>query len=242
LEQTETDAERAQAELDRAQARTRLYGSASTVNQELGLSATIGGVVVERNLNPGQEVRSDQTGPGVPALFVVTDPSSLWVQIDARESEIGMVRAGAKFELSVPSLPGQKFEARVVAASDFIDPMTRTIKIRALVPNPKRILKAEMLATAQFEMKFKGGVVVPASAVLLSGARHTVFVQPRAGEFEPRTVELAYEGPREVVIASGLQSGEQVVADNVLLLARQFQLVQEEAQASAKASSGMYAK
>jgi cobalt-zinc-cadmium efflux system membrane fusion protein len=237
LEQTETDAERAQAELERAQSRTRLYGSASAVDLQLGLTASIGGVVVERNLNPGQEVRPDQTGPGVPALFVVTDPSTLWVQIDARESEIGTVSNGAKFELSIPSLPGQKFEARVVAASDFIDPMTRTIKIRALVPNPKRILKAEMLATAHFEMKFKDGVVVPATAVLLTGARHTVFVQPRAGEFEPRVVELAFEGPREVVIVNGLQIGEQVVTDNVLLLARQFQLVQEEARAPGKPSN-----
>ena len=112
----------------------------------------------------------------------------------------------------------------------------RQIKIRALVANPKRILKAEMLATAHFEMNFKSGVLVPASSVLLTGTRHTVFVQAKPGEFEPRLVELAYEGPRDVVISSGLQVGEQVVAENVLLLARQFQLVQEEARSSAKAS------
>ena len=234
LEQTEADAARAQSDLERAQARTNLYGTTHGAIQQLALSATIGGVVVERNLNPGQEVRPDQSGPGVPALFVVTDPSSLWLQIDARESEVGTVRPGASFELSLSALPGQRFTGRVISASDFIDPLTRTIKIRAVVDNPKRLLKAEMLATAHFERGFRGGVVVPAPAVLLSGTRHSVFVQIRPGEFEPRTVELAYEGSREVIIASGLRAGELVVSENALLLARQFSRAQEEAKGSDK--------
>lgn len=230
LEQAEAEAERARAEVERARARTRLYGSGGGVNQQLALSASIGGVVVERNLNPGQEVRPDLAGPGVPALFVVTDPSSLWLQIDARESEVGTVRPGATFELAIAALAGQKFEGRVINASDFIDPQTRTIKIRALVANPQRLLKAEMLATARFERHFDSGVVVPASAVLLHGAGHSVFVQTRPGEFEPRAVELAYLGPKEVVVSSGLQAGEQVVSDNALLLARQFRQAQNQVQ------------
>lgn len=236
LEQTEAEAERADAEVERARARTRLYGSGSGVNQQLALSASIAGVVVERNLNPGQEVRPELAGPGVPALFVVTDPSSLWVQIDARESEVGTVRPGATFELAMAALAGQRFEGHVINAADFIDPQTRTIKIRALVANPQRLLKAEMLGTARFERQFDSGVVVPASAVLLHGAGHSVFVQTRPGEFEPRAVELAYLGPKEVVVASGLQVGEQVVSDNALLLARQFRLAQNEAKAPTNAA------
>lgn len=238
LEQTEAEAERASAEAERARARTRLYGSTGGVNQQLALSAGIGGVVVERNLNPGQEVRPDLAGPGVPALFVVTDPSSLWIQIDARESEVGTVRPGATFELTIAALAGQKFEGRVINAADFIDPQTRTIKIRALVANPQRLLKAEMLATARFERHFDSGVVVPASAVLLHGSGHSVFVQTRPGEFEPRAVELSYLGPKEVVVASGLQAGEQVVSDNALLLARQFRLAQNDARAPAESAAG----
>jgi cobalt-zinc-cadmium efflux system membrane fusion protein len=241
LEQTEADAERAQAELERAQARTRLYGSASGVNQQLGLSATIGGVVVERNLNPGQEVRPDLAGPGVPALFVVTDPSSLWIQIDARESEVSIARPGTTFELAIAALPGQKFEGRVITASDFIDPLTRTIKIRGIVANPQRRLKAEMLATAKFERTFKTGVVVPSVAVLLRGTRQSAFVQTRPGEFERRVVELEFEGPKEVVVSQGIQAGEQVVVENALLLARLLRLAEEEARAPEKPAAPMSA-
>lgn len=233
LEQAEADQERARAEVDRAQARTRLYGGSGSINQQLVLSASLAGMVVERNVNPGQELRPELSGPGVPALFVVTDPASLWLQIDARETEIGVVRPGQRFKLRVPALAGQEFEGRIVTSSDFIDPLTRTIKVRASVANPKRLLKAEMLATALFERRFERGLVVPASAVLLHGSQHRVFVQTQPGTFEPRRVELSYEGSREVVISSGLQSGEQVVTDNVLLLARQFRLAESESKPAA---------
>lgn len=232
LEQAEADQERARAEVDRAQARTRLYGGSSNVNQQLVLAASIGGMVVERNLNPGQELRPELTGPSVPALFVVTDPTSLWIQIDARESEVGIVRSGTRFELSVASLPGQKFSGRVITTSDFIDPLTRTIKIRGVVANTDRRLKAEMLATARFERTFPGGVVTPATAVLLRGSRQSAFVQTRPGEFERRTVELEYEGPGQVVVSSGLRTGEQVVVENALLLDRLLRLAEEEARSS----------
>ena len=229
LEQAEAEHERARTERDRARARTGLYGGSNGVNQELVLRASLAGTVVERNLNPGQELRPEQAGPGMPPLFVVSDPSSLWLQIDVRDNEIGLVRPGQRFELRVPTLPGQTFAGRVVASSDFIDPQTRTLKVRALVPNPQRLLKAEMLGSAVFERRFERGLVIPATAALLQGGQHWVFVQLRPGEFEPRRVELSFEGSREVVIASGLQSGEQVVTENALLLARQFRLARGEA-------------
>lgn len=230
LEQAEADAARSTAESQRAEARTRMYGGGSgNVNQQLGLLSSISGTVVERNLNPGQEVRPDQSGPGVPALFVVTDPSSLWVQIDARETEIGTLQPGAAFELVIPTLPGRKFEGRVTAAADFIDPSTRTIKVRGLVANPERILKAEMLATARIERIIGQGVVIPSQAIALQGSQHTVLVQVQPGVFEMREVTLSYQGPHETVVSRGLEAGEQVVSENMLLLAREFRNAQDDA-------------
>jgi len=222
LEQAETDAARAQAEVQRALARTQLYGAGSQIDQQLHVVSQIAGVVVERNLNPGQELRPDQSGPGSPALFVVTDPGSLWVQIDARETEVDTLRPGVGFELVIPSLPGQTFTGRVTAAADFIDPGTRTIKIRGAVANPERRLKAEMLATARIQRSLGPGVMVPASAVTLSGTQHVVFVHTQPGVFESRPVSLGYSGPREIVVSRGLEVGEQVVSSNALLLAREF--------------------
>jgi cobalt-zinc-cadmium efflux system membrane fusion protein len=230
LDQAEFDAARTQAETQRSQARTNLYGGgAGNVNQQLALMASINGTVVERNLNPGQEVRPDQSGPGVPALFVVTDPTSLWVQIDARESEIGTLKIGSAFELVIPSLGGQKFEGKVTAAADFIDPATRTIKVRGVVANPNRLLKAEMLATARIERQLGNGVVIPSQAVSLLGTKHTVMVQTSPGVFESRDITISYQGPKETVVSKGLDAGDQVVSENMLLLVREFRIAQSDA-------------
>ena len=230
FEQAEADAARAQTEVARAQARTKLYGggsSAGGVNQQLGLVSGISGIVVERNLNPGQELRPDQSGVGVPAPFVVSDPTSLWVQIDARERDVGSLKVGSQFELIVPTLPNEKFIGKVLTSSDAIDPTTRTIKVRGEVANPDRRLKAEMLASARLERHLGGGLVIPASAVVLRGTQHTVYVQSGPGVFEPREVRLSYQDSKQAVVARGLEAGDKVVSENVLLLNRQFALSQD---------------
>ncbi len=242
FEQAEADAARSQAELARAQARVALYGGAAGVDQKLALRSTLAGVVVERNLNPGQEVRPDQAGPGVPPLFVISDPATLWVQIDAREAEAGTLRRGAAFELEVPALPGQRFEGRVTAVADAIDPNTRTIKVRGFVPNANRVLRAEMLATARFERSLGSGVMLPAQAVRLSGSTHSVFVQTAPGVFEPREVRIAWQGPQQVLVSRGLEVGEQVVSSNMLLLARMYKLAQDEGQPAGGAAAASAAK
>jgi membrane fusion protein, heavy metal efflux system len=230
LDGAEADAARAAAESARADARTKLYGggsnsgSVSGVNQQLTLTSSFGGVVVERNLNPGQELRPDQSGVGVPPLFVVSDPSSLWVQIDAKETDLAALKVGQAFELVVPSLGNRIFNANIKTVGDFIDPVTRTIKVRAVIANPERLLKTEMLGTAKLTRKIEGGVLVPSSAALLNGTKHYVFVQSAPGVFEPREVELGFEGPKQDLVIKGLAAGESVVSDNALLLARMWRM------------------
>lgn len=238
LEQAEADAARARAEVQRAEARVRLYGGqGNNVDQRLAVVAGTGGVVVERNITPAQELRPEQSGPGVPPLFVISDPSSLWVVLDARESEVGVLKPGTRFELIVPTLPGQKFEGRVMATGDFIDPATRTIRVRGLVANPQRLLKSEMLATARITRELPAGVMVPTPAVRLEGAAHWVMVEVAPGTFEQREVGVGYQGQGETLVTSGLAAGDQVVNQNMLMLARQYRLALDAVRPAAAGAS-----
>jgi cobalt-zinc-cadmium efflux system membrane fusion protein len=229
LEQAEAEAARAQAEVARAQARTSLYGGSNGVNQQLGLRSDMAGVVVERNLNPGQEVRPDSAST---PMFVVSDPSVLWLQIDAHEADVADLRPGAKVKLVVSTLADQTFEALITAVTDQIDPNTRTIKVRAKVNNPQRLLKNEMLAKVRYERRVDTAVEVPATAVFLRGNQHYVFVQSQPGVFEPRDVKVSYEGAQRVQLNAGLKEGELVVSQNGLLLARELRIAQEAAHAA----------
>src|SRR4029077_1181604 len=106
------------------------------------------GFVVEKSVTPGQEVRPDQMLANMPQytapLFVVTDPSRLWIQIDATEVDMAFLRPGCEFTFTSRAFPGQGFTGRVDTVSEFIDPATRTIKVKGSVDNSSRLLKAEM--------------------------------------------------------------------------------------------------
>ena len=229
-EQAQADAQRANAEVARAQARTQLYGGSNAVNQQLGLSATVSGVVVERNLSAGQELRPEQGGPGSLPLFVVTDPRSLWVQIDAREADVASLQPGTPISLTLPNFPGQSFAAKITATGDFIDSNSRTVKVRAVIDNNQRILKAEMLGNAKFERALEKGVLVPSRAVQLRGSQYWTYVQMEPGVFEGRKISIGYEGLDKMLVTNGLKDGELVVSDNGLLLAREFRYAQDSAQ------------
>ena len=217
---------RAQAELKRAQAKTDLYGSKNTAHQQLALRSDVQGVVVERNITLGQEVRPDNASQ---ALFVISDPSKLWVQIDAQTPDMMDLKPNTQVDLVVPSLSEQVFKATVLTVADQIDPVSRSIKVRALVDNTSRVLKSEMLARVRYTRKISQGVEVPASALFLVGKQHIVFVQTSKGVYGPRQVTLSQEGPVKVVLSQGLQIGEEVVVQNGLLLARELRIAKESA-------------
>jgi cobalt-zinc-cadmium efflux system membrane fusion protein len=71
--------------------------------------------------------------------------------------------------------------------------------------------------------------VIPSQAVSLLRTKQIVMVQTQPGLFERRDVTLSYQSPKETVVSSGLEAGEQVVSQNMLLLAREFRSAQDDA-------------
>jgi len=216
LAQAEAEHARAKGELARAQGRVRLYGGGAGIDQTLALKSPIAGIVVERNLNPGQEVRPDQGG--MAALFVVTDPARLWVQIDAHEKDLPLLAPGMAFKFKVPTYPGELFDAKLDVVADFIDPQSRVIRARGSAANDDRRLKGEMLVNAVFAPKGGPGLGVPARAVIFSEGAHFAFVERARGSFERVKVVPGGERGGQLAILSGLTSGQRVVSEGALLL------------------------
>ena len=219
LQAAQADAARAAAERERTQARLDLYGAAKgAVDQRYALAAPIAGVVVERNLNAGQELRPDAVSEKSP--FVVSDPGRLWYLLDVSEADIAHVRPGARVEIGAVALAGDTVAGRITHVADFVDPQTRTVKVRGEVENGDGRLKAEMFVSAVLRIPATQGVIVPSKAVYLRGEQHYVFVQAGEGRFVRRPVRLGPTGNGHQVVLEGLAAGEQVVVDGNLLLER----------------------
>lgn len=218
VRQAEADQSRAAIEVQRAQTRLAQMGPPSGPN--FMLRAPIAGVIVERTLNPGQELRPDQGG----ALFTITDPARLWAWLDAPESLLPVLAPlppGTPLTLRSTAWGARAFEARLVRKEDAIDPVARTFRLRAAVSNPERALKAEMYVSATLsppgEPAERTVEHVPSAAVLLIDGRHAVFVQDGEASFTRVDVRVVRELPGRIAV-TGLNPGQRVVVDGVLFL------------------------
>ena len=227
-EQATADLAAAQAEAQRAEARLKLFGDrAAGVDQRYRLASPIAGTVVEKTLNPGQEVSADAGGA---PLFVITDPTQLWVQLDEPEAALAAITPGLTLDLESPVYPGEHFQAELAQVSDFVDPVTRTLKLRGRVANPQRRLKAEMYVTARLNLPQPANppLSVPASAVFLSGERELVFVAGPDHHYTRRSVKIGPPRDGNVTVLEGLKPDEQVVIAGNLFLQQLMQNQQQD--------------
>jgi cobalt-zinc-cadmium efflux system membrane fusion protein len=221
LATAEADYARADAELARAMGKVKLYGaSTDSVDQNFSLTSPIDGVIVERNINPGQELRPDLQLSNTPAMFVITDPARLWVQLDAAESQLASLRPSKKVQLRTAAWPDQTFTAILENISDFIDPVTRTVKVRGSVQNRERRLKGEMFVTAELRETPRAGLQIPEKALVLVGDGYYVFVEEKPGRYSRQQVKVDAVQDGIASVASGVKLGQKVVIEGNLFLHR----------------------
>jgi cobalt-zinc-cadmium efflux system membrane fusion protein len=212
----QADFARARAERARTRERLKLYGADSAVDQRFALRSAISGVVVERNLNPGQEARPDAS-PDRP-YFVVSDPTRLWFLLDVGEADVATVKPGAEVRIAATALGEARVTGRVSYVAHFVDPQTRTVKVQGTVDNADQRLKAEMFITAELKVSSARGLLVPTRAIYFRGDRNYVFVDAGGGRYVRKPVRT---GPREnghQLVLEGLQPTDKVVVDGSLLL------------------------
>jgi cobalt-zinc-cadmium efflux system membrane fusion protein len=223
VEAAEDAQAQAEAEHSRAVSKIAAYGAeAGSPDEIFVLRSPLAGTVVDKSVGPGQEIRADQMLANIPEitapLFVVSDPARLWIQIDATEVDLPHLQPGHEFTFTSRAFPGQTFKGRVDKVSEFIDPNTRTIKVRGSVDNSQRLLKAEMFVNVSLPDGQAATLSVPAAAVFLKGDKHFVFVQEKPGVFARQEVAIGSEEAGRVLILNGLQAGQQVVTDGCVFL------------------------
>lgn len=169
------------------------------------VKAPFAGTVIEKAAVLGELAQPDKS------LFTVADLSTLWIEANLFEKDLGRVRLGAPATVAVSAYPGEAFQGRLTYISSTVDKETRAVPARVEVPNPERRLKPEMFATAAIATgTATQAMTLPQVAVLLVNGQAMAFVQ-EAGGFEPRAVEPGDKVGDRVVIKNGIQAGEAVV-------------------------------
>lgn len=205
-----SDHEKAQAALNAALARLQSLGVSATpaagaALSALAVTAPFAGTVVEKTAVLGEYAQAYQP------LFTVADLSSVWIETNLYDRDLGDVRIGARAAITVNAYPDQRFTGTLTYISSILDKDTRTAKARVEVANPEGLLKPGMFANVEIEKA--GGrprLRVPETALVLLQGQMTAFVANGDG-FEPRPVETGERNGGQIVVKSGLEPGDQVV-------------------------------
>jgi membrane fusion protein, heavy metal efflux system len=224
---TENDARKAMAESERAAARLQTLGVGSDRLPEVAartdLSTTLlvraprGGIVVERNVVAGQVVAYGQADAPV-NLFVIADLSTMWVVADVYEPDLPRLRRGQPMVVTPRCCPGQHYDGTVSYISDAVDRETRTVKVRAVVPNAARTLKAEMFVTARLMTGAVRALTLPQEAIHREGGLAFVLVATGSDTQERRTVRLGAEMGDRVEVLDGVTAADRVVGSGSIML------------------------
>lgn len=177
------------------------------------LTAPRAGVVLERMAVDGMMAEAGQT------LFRIADISTVWIMADVPEYDLSSVRLGDRASVSVRSLPGKQFEGKVDVIYPEIEAQTRTAKVRIELPNPDRLLLANMYGEVDIATGGTAPVItVPDSAIIDTGDRQIVIVDMGEGRFEPRDVKIGARGTGMTEIMEGIAEGERVVVSANFLI------------------------
>jgi len=184
------------------------------VRKTLTLYAPTGGLVSHLQVREGMEVGPKDN------LYTIGDLSRVWIYADIYEYELPWVAEDQKAVVTLSYLPDVRLEGRVSYVYPYLDPKTRTARVRLELPNPQGVLKPDMFANVRIETEVHPGVLaVPEEAVLRSGRRNLVIVALGKGRFRPQQVELGLDsGDGWLEVRRGLRAGERVVTSGQFLI------------------------
>src|SRR5262249_12677993 len=127
-------------------------------------------------------------------------------------------------EITIGAYPDRRFPARIAAINPTVDPTTRTIHVRCLVPNQNGLLKPEMFANVRIGDAAKRKVaVVPSAAILTMGADSFVMIEQSPANFHRKAVKAGKEIQQYTVVEEGLTPDDRVVTSGVLMLNKELE-------------------
>jgi RND family efflux transporter MFP subunit len=192
--------------------------STGQVQQEFEFESPISGYITERNALPSVAVQPDMR------LFTVADLSSIWVQAQVFQNDLGRIKIGDPTILTVSTYPGRAFRGRVDFIYPQFDPETRTAKVRIVSSNSDLQLKPGMFVNVALKVPMGRQLVIPASGVLQSGVRQIAFVERSDGYLEPREVQLGSRVGDDFIVLKGLHAGEEIITSANFLIDSESQL------------------
>ncbi|MCX7885719.1 MAG: efflux RND transporter periplasmic adaptor subunit [Verrucomicrobiae bacterium] len=185
------------------------------INKTLTIHAPATGYVIERNIAAGHRLAAGEL------VMMLADLSELWADAEVFQADAALLKPGDTMEIAIGN---ETFTGRVSFISPVMDQATRTVKVRADVPNPALKLKPEMWGTARLKIDLGEKLAIPCTAVMRSGERTYAFKSGEAAHLIPVEVKLGARAGDWFEVLDGLAAGDRVVTSANFLVDSESQL------------------
>lgn len=232
LAAAEAQALQANQQLERVQAlKKRGFATSASLDQQIAAAnsaranaqlarASIGDRVIRAPFSGWVSLRTVSPGAVVSAgtaIATVSDISRIKLDFTVPETRLSMIREGQPIKTVSSAYPDRPFTGTIATIDPVIDPTTRAVKVRAILPNGDRLLKPGMLLTVSVVARQRQSLAAPELAVVGDGEDRYVFV---VADGKAKRVKVA-TGVRQnglVEILDGIRPGQKLVTDGVVKL------------------------
>lgn len=197
LEQLKAKQEADQAAVNAAQSRVEQTVIRAPFSGRLGL----------RRVSVGSILNTDTV------ITTLDDTSVIKLDFDVPEVFIANLEPGLDVLARSAAWPDTLFRGVVATIDTRVDPVTRSVIVRALLPNKKEQLRPGMFLTVSLLKEDLQALMIPEEAIVPEGSKQFVFVVSAAGVAELREIRSGRRRPGEVEVLQGLAAGEQVITE-----------------------------
>jgi len=179
------------------------------------ISSPADGFVVEKNISAGSFIRNDYSQN----LFTVSNMKNVWVWANVFETDIQKIKEGEPAVITTLAYPGKVFYGHVDQVNFVLDPMSKAMKIKIVLPNADRLLKPEMFTNITLAKKEpEKALTIPTSALIADNGKNYVVIYKDKYHVSVQEVTPGKIEDTKTYIQSGLQPGDLVISKNQVLL------------------------
>lgn len=170
------------------------------------------GYVIALNVRQGMFVQPNTT------IMSLADLTSIWVDVDVFENQVGWLEVGQMARMQLPFAPGRVWHGQVEYIYPTIRLETRSARVRLAFDNPDLALKLEMYAAVEIDAAPRTNALhIPSQSVIRSGGNERVVLALGEGRFRTAQVQTGIESNGQVEIIDGLAEGESIVISSQFL-------------------------
>ena len=209
------DYEKSKEEFEKSSNLLKLFGGYKQGQTGyMKIKSPITGFVVDKNVNPGMDIRSDNTNP----LFTISDLKTVWVMANVYETDISRIYKGMNVSIKTLAYPDKEFYGLISNINSVIDHEAKVLRVRILIQNPEGLLKPDMFASILLDrpLERKALAVSPKAVVFDNDLYYVISVNGE--KLEKKEVKIISKTSRYTFISGDITRGEKVIAEGSLLV------------------------